>query len=113
MRDARLRALFQGAALLVLGSAVLPAPAAAQPAVSRQFHGLPTHQGFNRHEHTIGVGNVASLSLEWIGLGDFSEFGTVFNSSPAIADGVAYFGDTNGTLYAFSADGCGSDSCQP
>jgi outer membrane protein assembly factor BamB len=111
MRDPRSMPRVLAALVLIVGAA--PQIGSSDDAVSRQFHGLPTHQGFNRHEHTIGVGNVWSLSLEWVGLGDFSEFGTVFNSSPAIADGVAYFGDTNGTLYAFSADGCGSDVCEP
>ena len=31
------------------------------------------------------------------------------NSSPAIANGVAYIGSFDGRLYAFNADGCGQD----
>lgn len=117
MRYARCRSLLQTVALLVVGSAMPVGPASAQPSwqgvVWRQFHGRPTHQGFNPYEGMVGVGNVSNLSRKWIGLGDASEFGVVFNSSPAIAGGVAYFGDTNGTLYAFKSNGCGSDLCEP
>ena len=35
------------------------------------------------------------------------------NSSPAIANGVAYIGSFDGRLYAFDANGCGQDECQP
>ena len=113
MRHARCGRLLATAALLGAALTPVPSSAADPPPVWRQFHGKPHHQGVNPREHTVGVGNVWSLSLEWVGLGDVSQFGNVFNSSPAIADGVAYFGDTNGTLYAFSADGCGSDACEP
>ena len=117
MRDARCRSLLQAVALMVVGSAMPVGPASAQPSTqgvfSPQFHGRPNHQGFNPYERTVGAGNVSNLSRKWVGFGDTSEFGTVFNSSPAIAGGVAYFGDTNGTLYAFKSTGCGSDVCEP
>jgi outer membrane protein assembly factor BamB len=78
-----------------------------------QFHGRPAHQGVNPREHTVGVANVNGLQLKWLGLGEPSQFGVVFKSSPAIAGGLAYFGDTNGTLYAFKASGCGQSACEP
>ena len=79
----------------------------------RQFHGRPTHQGFNPQEQTVGPDNVTNLSLRWTGVGVTDQFGLVFRSSPAIAGGFAYFGDTNGMLYAFRANGCGGSQCSP
>jgi outer membrane protein assembly factor BamB len=112
MRDATSRPRLVAAAALIVGVG-LPIGSAAAPLNWPQFHGRPTHVGFNTREQTVGVGNVFNLSLEWLGLGDASDFGVVFNSAPAIANGFAYFGDTNGTLYAFNANGCGQDFCSP
>src|SRR5262245_16926316 len=91
-----------------------PQPSSGEPLVRwPQFHGRPSHQGVNPAESVVGVGNVFNLSLQWIGTGDFSQFGVVFKSSPAIVGAVAYFGDTDGNLYAFPANGCGNSQCQP
>lgn len=87
--------------------------ASAAPLPWRQFHGRPNHQGVNPFEQEVGVDNVNQLSLEWIGVGTPSQFGTVFHSSPAIVGGLAYFGDSGGNFYAFNANGCGQDVCNP
>jgi outer membrane protein assembly factor BamB len=87
--------------------------ALAAPVAWRQFHGRPTHQGFNPQEQTVGANNVTNLSLEWIGVGVSSQFSLIFRSSPAIVGGFAYFGDTGGMLYAFRANGCGGSQCSP
>lgn len=113
MRDRRARRRVLAALALISGAAVSTGLAADTPTVWRQFHGRPHHQGLNTRETIVGVDNVFNLSLDWIGIGDPSDFGTVFNSSPAIAGGLAYFGDANGTLYAFDADGCGQSQCEP
>ena len=73
------------------------------------FHNQQSHLGFNPLEKTISRSNAQQLGLAWQGLmGDLAD-----NSSPAIANGVAYIGSFDGRLYAFNADGCGQDTCQP
>ena len=73
------------------------------------FHNQQSHLGFNPLEKTISKANAKELSIAWQGLmGDIAD-----NSSPAIANGVAYIGSFDGRLYAFNADGCGQDTCQP
>ena len=102
------------AATLLYALGIISANASAEHLVKwPQFHGRPSHVGFNPLEETVGVNNVFNLSIQWLGLGDFSQFGLVFMSSPAIARGFAYFGDTNGNLYAFNANGCGDSACSP
>jgi outer membrane protein assembly factor BamB len=95
------------------GAAERPSATQQPLKVWRQFRGKPHHKGVNPLETAVGVNNVFNLSLDWVGLGDSSEFGSVFNSSPSIAGGLAYFGDTNNTLYAFDANGCGQGVCEP
>ena len=92
------------------------APLGRAPAAQRnwpQFHGGPTHLGVNPLERSVGPSNVRSLSLAWINVGVSSQFGSVFRSSPAVVDGLAYFGDTDGNLYAFNANACGPGQCGP
>ena len=73
------------------------------------FHDQPSHLGFNPFENTISRSNAQQLSIAWEGvMGDIAD-----NSSPAIANGIAYIGSFDGRLYAFNADGCGQDECQP
>ncbi len=73
------------------------------------FHNQQSHLGFNPLERTISKANANQLGIAWQGLmGDIAD-----NSSPAIANGVAYIGSFDGRLYAFNADGCGQDTCQP
>ena len=78
-----------------------------------QYHGEPAHKGVNPLEQTVGVNNVTQLGLRWIGVGHSSKFGNVYRSSPAIADGLAFFGDTDGNFYAYPAGGCGNSVCPP
>src|SRR5262245_65030029 len=100
-----------GVALAIASLDVAPATAGmAAAGVSlawRQFHGGPGHAGVNTAERAVGAGNVGALSLKWMGVGQTSEFSMIFRSSPAITRGVAFFGATDGNLYAFSAVGCG------
>jgi outer membrane protein assembly factor BamB len=73
------------------------------------FKNQTSRLGFNPSESTINVNNAQSLSLSWVGvLGDLVDY-----SSPAVVDGVAYIGSTDGSLYAFNANGCGQSACQP
>src|SRR4051812_32985583 len=73
----------------------------------RQFRFDQYHTGYNRFEHSLTVANVPSLELSWQ-----AQLGrVVFSSSPAVVDGVVYIASTDGTLWAFAADGCGSDFC--
>jgi outer membrane protein assembly factor BamB len=39
--------------------------------------------------------------------------GTIFSSSPAVANGVVYDATTDGNVYAFNASGCGNSTCSP
>ena len=104
-------------ALVVAGCVVASALAQAgadEPTVEwLQFHGQPSHEGVNAAEHTVGPANISSLSLAWWGVGHTSKFGVVSGSSPAVAGGLVYFGDGDGTFYAFPANGCGDSVCAP
>lgn len=72
-----------------------------------QFRFDSGHTGFNPLEHTLGVDNVSFLSLAFE-----AELGNpVFSSSPAVVGGVAYIASSDGTLWAFPADGCGGEVC--
>ena len=82
--------------------------------ISRRFHGrcfITSNRiwASTPLEKTISKSNAQRLGIAWQGLmGDIAD-----NSSPAIANGVAYIGSFDGRLYAFNADGCGQDTCQP
>ena len=105
---------------LALALACIPRAAGAQktPTVSatslgpasggwRQFRFDARHTGFSRYEHTLTVANVPFLTLEWEAqLGQL-----VFSSSPAVVGGVLYIGSSDGTLWAYPADGCGQALC--
>jgi outer membrane protein assembly factor BamB len=65
------------------------------------------HTGYQPLETTIGKDNVKFAGLSWQAqLGDLVDF-----SSPAVVDGVVYIASSDGTLWAYPADGCGSDFC--
>ena len=73
-----------------------PAPS---PADWTQFH-RDNMQRWNPYETVIGVGNAGNLQLKWknpIGNGSFIQ------SSPAVVNGVVYFGSTDHNLYALNA----------
>lgn len=78
-----------------------------------QFHGDPASRGVNRFEDRVGVGNVSSLSLKWIGDGSTVGEDLVFNSSPVVAHGLVTFGTDQGQVLAFPAGGCGGSLCRP
>src|SRR5689334_40216 len=70
-----------------------------------QFRFNDQHTGVNRFESTIGKKNVKFLSPSWQAqLGDLVTF-----SSPVVVNGVVYIGSSDGTLWAYPADGCGAD----
>jgi len=72
-----------------------------------QFRFDAAHTGNNRFEHTLDASNVANLSVAWQ-----AQLGRpVFASSPAVVDGVVYIASQDGRLWAYPADGCGSDFC--
>src|ERR1043166_2483031 len=65
------------------------------------------HTGYQPFETTIGKDNVKFAGLSWQAqLGDLVDF-----SSPAVVDGVVYIGSSDGTLWAYPANGCGGDFC--
>ena len=68
------------------------------------------HTHFNPYEHLLSTTNVSHLTLDWTATTEDHIF-----SSPAVANGVIYFGSLDHKLYAYSAAGCGSGklSCPP
>lgn len=65
------------------------------------------HSGVQPFEKTLSKKNIRTAGLLWESqLGDIVDF-----SSPAVVGGIVYVGGVDGTLWAYSADGCGSDIC--
>ncbi len=103
-------------AIVALSATAAPRMATTQPAMNsmgpahpqwRQFRFDAHHTGYNRFEHVLGRENVPSMELAWEAeLGEL-----VFSSSPAVVDGVVYIGSSDGTLWAYSANGCGASLC--
>jgi outer membrane protein assembly factor BamB len=60
----------------------------------------PGHTGFNQSEILLDKSNVGSLHPVWFGM-----TGALVESSPAVANGVAYIGSEDHKLYAFDAAG--------
>lgn len=96
-----------------LAIAALALVALTAPALSRgridwpQFRFNDGHTGVNKFEKVLNRDNVPRLSLAWQ-----AQLGRIVDmSSPAVVGGVAYIGSTDGTLWAYPADGCGSDFC--
>lgn len=83
-------------------------PPAAEAAVNwTQFRFTDTHTGYNNLEQTIGVQNVPTMTLKWQ-----AQLGAIVDySSPAVVNGVAYIGSTDGRLWAYPAEGCGQSLC--
>ena len=90
----------------------VPSKAAVPKIDWRQFHGHPSHRGFNPLEQEVGRNNVFNLSLSWIGNGAKVGEDLVFKSSPTVVDGFVYFGTDQGQLLAFR-DECPSPECPP
>jgi len=82
------------------------------------FGGDLHHTRSNSSEGRLGVDNVADLSLAW------EHRGTEVTATPAVVDGIVYFGDWGGSFYAKQAsdgedvwtlrvDGVGGFSASP
>ena len=72
-----------------------------------QFRFDNRHDGFNKFETTLTRKNVKRLGVEWQAqLGNIVDF-----SSPTVVGGTVYIASTDGTLWAYPADGCGQSFC--
>ena len=60
-----------------------------------QYH-RDNMQRWNPYETALGVGNAGSLKLKW-------SYGNWSYGSPAVVNGVVYFGSTDGNVYALNA----------
>jgi glucose dehydrogenase len=69
------------------------------PADWTQFH-RDNMQRWNPYETVLGVGNVGSLQLKW--KNPIGGYLLSYGSSPAVADGVVYFGSEHGNVYALN-----------
>jgi uncharacterized repeat protein (TIGR01451 family) len=76
------------------------ASAAPSPADWTQFQ-RDNMQRWNPYETVLGVSNVGSLQLKWKNP-PIGAAGLAFESSPAVVNGVIYFGD-GGSVYALNA----------
>src|SRR5579871_2329588 len=86
---------------------MLSTAASAQSIDWPQFRFDDKHSGVNPSEYTINSRNAPMLSLSWQAqLGDLVDY-----SSPVVVGGVVYIGSTDGTLWAYPADGCGQSFC--
>jgi outer membrane protein assembly factor BamB len=63
-----------------------------------EFH-RPNMQRWNPCEKVLNVNNVRNLSLKW----SYTAVGAFINSSPAVANGVVYFGSDDANVYALNA----------
>jgi outer membrane protein assembly factor BamB len=74
-----------------------------------QFQGNAAHTGTNTSESTLNTGNVAGLSLSWVG-----QFGGELNwASPVIENDNIYLTGGQAGLVVFAKGGCGSSTCDP
>lgn len=111
-RQIRAAAFLSTAALAWLPSAAHSGPShtTRSPAETNwpHFRFDEKHTGFQPFETTLSAGNIKSASNTWQAqLGDL-----VLESSPAVVDGVAYIGTSDGVLWAYPADGCGQQLCK-
>jgi outer membrane protein assembly factor BamB len=100
-----------GASLTVLAaSAAMPAAVAAPRAAPvnwPQFRFNQARTGVQPFEATLNASNVPTLRLSFS-----DQLGQLVDaSSPAVVNGVAYIGSSDGTLWAYSANGCGQSLC--
>ena len=70
------------------------------PADWTQFH-RDNMQRWNQYETTLGVNNVGSLQLKW--KNPIGPYDNGVQSSPAVVNGVVYFGSDDGHVYALDA----------
>lgn len=66
------------------------------------------HTGNQPFETALGRSSIRSAELLWQ---DDLGGELVFSSSPVVVDGIVYIGEIDGTLFAYPADGCGSQFC--
>src|SRR6201986_3365823 len=64
-----------------------------------QFHSDPCHTGYNASESILSPANVGNLVLDW----KYDTGISVYVSSPAMANGVVYFGADDYKFYALNA----------
>jgi outer membrane protein assembly factor BamB len=98
-------------ALAVICTAfVLAASARAEPKIDidwLHFRFDDRHTGVNPFETVLNKNNIKFAGLEWQ-----AQLGGLVNySSPAVVNGVVYIGSSDGRLWAYPANGCGSDFC--
>src|SRR5258706_13320476 len=96
-------ALIAGYALLLPTSPIVHGQGAAAPLSHKQYNwpmfGFnPQHTHFNPHEKILSPSTVAHLVLDW----SYATPGYL-DTSPAIANGLALIGSSDGTIYAFNA----------
>lgn len=90
----------------VISAAFAPSPVQA-PVNWTQFRFDANHTGFNPLEKILDPKNVPTLQVTWQAqLGRLVDF-----SSPAVVDGTAYIGSSDGRLWAYPAEGCGQALC--
>jgi outer membrane protein assembly factor BamB len=77
------------------------AQATSSPADWTQFH-RDNMQRWNPYETVLGVGNVGGLQLQW--KNPNGVFDNSIQSSPAVVNGVVYFGSDDGNFYALKAN---------
>ncbi len=85
---------------LILSACFVSAAWGQQPAVSTnwsEFH-RPNMQRWNPYEKVLGVKTVRNLRLKW----NYAT-GKPVMSSPAVVNGVVYFGSTNHRVYSVNA----------
>ena len=63
-----------------------------------EFNFGPQRHGYNPTENVLNVSNVGSMQMFW----SYQTSGSIF-SSPAVANGVVYFGSDDNNLYALNA----------
>lgn len=86
-----------------------PAKPPGAPVEWTHFRFDENHTGYQPFEMTLSETTVPFAGLLWQDElnGELVDF-----SSPAVAGGIVYIGNVDGTLVAYKAEGCGSDFCE-
>lgn len=86
-------------------------PASAVPGEDwPQYAGGPRHLGVNPTEDAFSLANIDGLAVEWAGSYGANNAG---ESSPVVANGIAYIVGYDAKLNAYDTAGCGSETCDP
>jgi hypothetical protein len=99
-----------GAMLGCMAAAALPAAADNFPQEWPQFGRTPARIGVNPFEKSFTRQNIATLSQAWTGTYGSS---AADESSPVIANGIAFIAGFDGRISAFNLAGCFGASCDP